>query len=51
MSSYKRGPYKKVDRICEVCNITFPGTKKGKFCSNKCKQRDKSKKNKVKELK
>lgn len=45
--SYKRQPYKKVDRICEVCSITFQGTKKAKFCSNKCKQINKNKKDKL----
>lgn len=41
MSNYTRGEYKKVDRVCEVCGITFSGTKKAKFCSNKCTQKDK----------
>lgn len=48
MSSYKRGQYKKVDRVCVVCGITFPGTKKAKFCGNKCKQKDKNDKNRLK---
>lgn len=41
--SYKRGTYKKEDRICIVCDSIFKGNKKAKFCSNKCKQRDKYK--------
>lgn len=41
--NYKRGTYKKEDRICIVCGSIFKGTKKAKFCSNKCKQRDKYK--------
>lgn len=38
---YKRGSYKKIDRTCEVCKVTFKGTRGAKFCSNKCKQIDK----------
>jgi|LSQX01.1.fsa_nt_gb hypothetical protein len=41
--AYKRGTYKKEDRICIVCDSIFKGTKKAKFCSNKCKQKDKYK--------
>ena len=43
MPSYTRGVYKKEDRTCVDCGFVFKGTKKAKFCSNKCKQRDKIK--------
>ena len=44
--SYKRGSYRKSDRTCEVCGITFQGTAKAKFCHNRCKQKAKNDKKK-----
>ena len=41
--TYSRKPYAKTPRTCEVCNTSFQGTKKAKFCSNKCKQKNKNK--------
>lgn len=46
MGKYVRGEYKKFDVVCDVCKNTFQGTSKAKFCSNKCKQKDKYNKTK-----
>jgi len=35
-----------VEKFCEVCGEPFLGTGKSKFCSNKCKQKNKNDKNK-----
>lgn len=35
--AYKRGKYKKVDRVCEYCGETFKGTERAQFCSGKCR--------------
>lgn len=32
---------KKEVKICPVCDKEFTGLKRAKFCSNKCKQKDK----------
>jgi len=29
-------------KVCEVCGVSFTGTGKSKFCSNKCKQANKN---------
>lgn len=36
----------RVEKICEICEEPFIGTKKSKFCSNACKQKNKYKKSK-----
>lgn len=33
--------YKKQPKNCEVCGESFNGTKSAKFCSNKCRQKNK----------
>ncbi|WP_167374441.1 hypothetical protein [Bathymodiolus platifrons methanotrophic gill symbiont] len=34
-------------KICPVCKEEFEGIKKAKFCSNKCRQKDKYQRNKL----
>ncbi|WP_324170519.1 hypothetical protein [Sulfurimonas sp.] len=34
------------NKICVVCGLSFTGTGKSKFCSNRCKQKDKNSKKK-----
>jgi len=41
---YNRNPYTKLPKACEVCGTVKPMTKAGKFCSNKCRQRNKNNK-------
>ena len=36
-----------VDHNCIVCNKTFKAMKKAKFCSNRCKQKDKYERSKL----
>ena len=42
------GMRKIIDHVCPVCNETFRGITKAKFCSNRCRQKDKYQRSKAK---
>lgn len=38
----------KIEKKCVVCGVSFFGSHKSKFCSNKCKKKDQYQRNKLK---